>query len=214
MNDNYFLNMIKNLREHEEIMLYGNILNIDEKDTFEVVEFLKNEYQLETLEYPYKVPKFDEKAALWAAQTVYIASQLMLYRENKDSDIELLLPDYTGEFNASAILSCDLCLRFLTEILFQLKLIDSEDILIQVLEHKLNRWHYSGINYALAIEKLDFKDFFLDICFEQLYINRIIEYKKVRLASHPSCKNRVAASMGIFAQDFWNDFKLETSIDG
>lgn len=206
--------MIKNLREHEEIMLYGNILNINEKDASLVVEFLEKEYQLETLEYPYKVPEFDQKAALWAAQTVYIAAQLMLYRENKDSDIELLLPDYTGECNASAILSSDLCLRFVPNILSQLKLIDSEDIMIQVLEHKLNRWHYSGINYPLAIDILDFKDIFKDICIEQLYINRIIEYKKVRWASHPSCKNRVAASMGIFAQDFWNDFKLETSIDG
>lgn len=206
--------MIKNLREHEEIMLYGNILNIDERESFEVVEFLKNEYQLETIEYPYNVPEFDPKAALWAAQTVYIAAQLMLYRENNDSDIEVLLPDYIDECNASAILSSDLCLRFVPNILSQLKLIDSEDILIQVLENKLNRWHYSGINYPLPIEKLDFKDIFFDTCIEQLYINRIIEYKKTLLAVHPACKNRVAASMGIFAQDFWNEFKLETGIYG
>lgn len=214
MATNYFLDTLRNLREHEEVLLFGNILNISEDDTADTMEFLRAEYRNESLEYPYEVPPFDSAVALWAAKTVYLAAQLLLYRENKSADLESLLPDFNGELNSSTILSCDLCLRFLPGIIIQLKLIDSEDKLIQVLEQKLTVWHYSGITYPLEIDKLDFQITTSDECLKQLYIDRIIANRKIHLAKHLAYKDGVAASMGIFANEFWNEFKLETSIDG
>ena len=43
MRENYFLNMIKSLRQDEEILLYENIISISETDAFETIEFLKSE---------------------------------------------------------------------------------------------------------------------------------------------------------------------------
>ena len=47
--DNYFLLMLKTLRQNEEILLYANILTIDEDDNSNsVVDFLESEYQKES----------------------------------------------------------------------------------------------------------------------------------------------------------------------
>lgn len=204
----YFVTMIKQVRRQEDIMLYGNILTIDQLESIETVEFLRNEYELEALEYPYNVPPFDEEAALWAAKTVYISAQLILYRENRNTELSVLLPEFSAEITPSAILSADLCLRFLPDMLIQLKLIDSEDPLIALQESLLTLWHYSGVRYALNIEMLDFEKINMDACLRQLYTNRIIEYKKIHLAKHPAFKEGIAADMGMYSHVFWNDLKL------
>ncbi|OFY83686.1 MAG: hypothetical protein A3F72_12795 [Bacteroidetes bacterium RIFCSPLOWO2_12_FULL_35_15] len=214
MTSNYFLKTIQTLRKQEEIILFGNILLINDTEASEVVEFLKIEYHQEALEYPFEVPDFDADAALWAAKTIYTCTQLVLYRENRVSDLAFLLPDFSNELTPSAILSCDLCYRFMPEILVQLKIIDSEDDILPILEKQLLLWHYSGIHYPLETEKLDFQTISSNNCLQQLYMNRIIEYKKINLAKHQACKSWIEANLGIFTQDFWNELKLEKNING
>ncbi len=141
------------------------------------------------------------KAALWGAQTIYVAAQLMLYRETKPADLETLLPSFTGEVLASA----DLTLRFLPDIITHLTLIDPEDTLIELLEKHLYVWHFSGIWYPLETENLNFKAVSANPCLHQMYSNRVIAAKKAQLANHPALKERVNAAMGIFAADFWRD---------
>jgi hypothetical protein len=207
---NLFLNMIQTLRQHEEVMLYGNILAISDEDALEVTAFLRTEYQTEISDHPFRTPAFDESAALWAATTVYISAQLMLYRENKGTDLDLLLPAFQKDRGASQILSADLCLRFLPDILLQLKLIDPDDILISILENILNDWHYSGINYPLKTENMNFTAISADACLQQLYVNRIIQSKNMTLAKLPPFEKQVATALGLYNTHFWNDFKLET----
>ena len=215
MIDNYFLEMIQTLRKQEEVILYGNILHVNEKYTDAVVDFLQKEYAREILEYPGKdVPEFDPIAALWAAKTLYIAAQLLLYRENKETDLEFLLPDYNAVRTPSAVLSVDLCLRFLPDILVQLKIIDSEDAIIEIIERKLIYWHYSGVQYALPIEQLDFDSMFAVEALKHVYINRIIIYKKIDLANHHSCRDHIAAYLGMYAGQFWKEFNREKEVDG
>lgn len=212
MKDGYFLKMIQTLRQQEEIMLYGSVLQISEKEAAGVTKFLESEYQQEVWEYPGEAPAFDAQAALWAAKTVYTAAQLMLYRENKPDDLVALLPSFQNNCTAVNALSADLCLRFLPNIIVQLKLIDSEDELIHILENILLEWHYSGINYPLEIDSLSFDLLFANNCLRQLYIDKIIAYKKLSLAMHAACKPLVTAQLGIFTQTFWNDFKIATTI--
>lgn len=213
MDNNYFLQMIQNLRQNEDILLYGNILTITKNETTSVIDFLKKEYGQEALEFPFTAPEFDESAAIWAAKTVYITAQLMLYRENKAVDLPGLLPNYSGEINAAAILSADLCLRFLPNMLQQLKFIDSEDALNEILINLLQQWHYSGINYQLENSNLNFEHIITNKCLHQLYVNRIIDTKNIQLAQHAACINLVKASLGNFATKFWNNFKTETIIN-
>ncbi len=207
--------MIKTLRKQEEVVLYGNILHVNEKYIIAVVDFLEQEFRNEMLEYPDPVaPEFNPEAALWAAETIYKAAQLLLYRENKETDLEILLPDYKAVQTSSTVLSVDLCLRFLPDILTQLKVIDSEDAMIGILERKIAYWHYSGIPYTLTSDQLDFETMFAERALKHLYINRIITYKKMDLAMLNSCRDEVAGHLGIFADHFWKEFNKEKQVDG
>jgi len=206
---NYFLNMIVNLRENEDILLYNNILAISPQEEQEVLVFLKEEYIAEATGHPYQSPAFSEDAAVWAAKTIYTAAQLMLFRENKDADLAALLPGFKGAQGSSEIISADLCLRFLPDMLQQLKLMDAEDALIAVLEGILMRWHFSGVNYPLDVNTLDLQAMPGNACLQQLYSNRIIAYKKIQLAKHPAFSPWIAASLGLYAPELWNEFKQE-----
>jgi len=207
MSDNYFLKMIEHLRTKEEILLYGNILQTTKEEKTGVIRFLNQEYEKELLEYPYESPIFNADASLWAALTVYISAQLILYRETKEADLVNILPPYSLEITPAAILSADLCLRFLPDMITQLKLIDSEDALIGLLENILHTWHYSGISYAAQVSDLELTNLPSNPCLHQLYANRILYYKKESLATHPIFKDTVMANLGIFAKDFWDNLK-------
>jgi hypothetical protein len=209
----YFLKMIQTLRWHEEIMLYANVPESD-ADSNEVISFLKDEYSQESIAYPFQIPDYNSNASLWAAKIVYVAAQLILYRKNKESDLTILLPEYLYEIDESAMLSADLCLRFLPDMINQLKMIDSEDALINVLENILIKWHYSGTNFPLDAQKLDFAMITPNTCLHQLYINRIIENKNVALADHMLWSEHIKAQFGIYSQSFWKEFKGTTISHG
>ncbi len=207
MKKQYFLQVVQALRVSEEIVLYGHRLEIPPKETEAVISFLENEYQKEILDYPYKVPRFDKEAALWAAKIIYIAAQLILYRKDEAADLVRLLPDYISTPSPSSIVSVDLCLRFLPQMILQLKLIDVEDPLIDVLEKKLSIWHYSGIRYDLNVEELDYTIINSNACLEQLYLNRIVHFKNKMLANLPIFKDKINANLGLYKKEFWSELE-------
>ena len=193
--DNHFLNMIRLLRQHEEVMLYGNLLQVTPLDTEVVTTFLEEEYHREALQYPSDAPPFHAAAAIWSAHIVYKAAQLILYRENKP------------ERNASAILSADLCLRFIPVMRQHLHVIDPEDPLLELLDELLLQWHYSGISAALDISKLDFAPIVSSPVLMTLYTERIIYYRKTELARHPAFIETIRASLGIYSDSLWKELK-------
>ena len=203
----YLLQSIQQLRQQEEALLYGYLLTPSEEEQAETVRFLEAEYHCESLEYPYSAPAFDPSAAGWAARTVYLAIQWIVYRENTEKELVHLLPDYPGEINASALLSADLLLRFLPDIITQVRLIDTEDHLANLLKDKLYCWHYSGVAYPLTPERLSFEAVTVNPCLYQLYIDRVIAHRNVSLAHHPALVEGIRASLGMFAPDFWQGFE-------
>lgn len=201
--------MIKELRANEEVILYHNLLPIAEEEEAQVVLFLEQELSLEALEYPYAVPSFDKNAALWASKLVYHVAQLVLYRENKDEELLSLIVDYQGELNPSSVVSADLTLRFLPMMLETLQQFDTTDALIPLLEKLLTKWHFSAISYDLPSHDLDYSVIINNPCLQQLYANRIINFKRIALAIHPLWHSFIGANLGMFAADFWKDFYLE-----
>jgi len=211
MTSYYFHDMIRTLRQHEEVVLYCHLLSAGQEECDLLTAFLQKEYEREAASWPYHAPPFDPGSALWAARTVYIAAQLILYREHKPADFVSLFPDHDGAYTPSAILSADLCLRFLPDMIVQLKMIDSEDELATALEKILLRWHYSGVRYPLETDGLPMEMITTDNCLLQLYANRVITHKKIKLAQLPALRETIAASLGMYGREFWNDFKHETA---
>lgn len=204
---NLFLKMLLNLRQ-EEVMLYNNLLSVQEAEEKEALYFLEMEYQEEKNNYPHQAPNFHPKAALWAAKTVYFAAQLILYREHQVQELEVLLPSFDGTMNAETALSADLCLRFLPPIITKLKIIDPEDALIEVLETHLMTWHYSAIGHTLDWSIITFKNIEQNACWYQLYIDRIIEHKVYTLASIAPFQKGIQASLGWHSNLLWSDLNL------
>lgn len=199
--------MIRQLRQYEEVMLYGNLLHITPADLESVTVFLADEYTRESLQHPSGAPPFDAAAAGWSAQMVYKVAQLILYRENKPEDLRALLPLFNAERNASAILSADLCLRFIPVMRQHLHLIDPEDPLLELLDELMIQWHYSGIAGSPDISKLDFAPIVSSTSLLVLYSERIIYYRKTELARHPVFIETIRASLGIYSDSLWKELK-------
>lgn len=216
----YFSKTIEHLRHYEEVFLFGNLLSISEKEKESVIDLLSIEYKIESVEHPQPSPVFDAKAALWAAQTVYIAAQLILYRETDVKDLPSLFPSFEDEnkITASQMLSADLCLRFLPAILIQAQTIDPEDELIALVEKHLIDFHYSAIGYGFRFhEKEDVKTLvshsdlellFNDKTFLQLYADRVFEKKDLNFASFPFINEKLKSDFGMYAHQFWKEFEL------
>ncbi len=206
-----FLDLIKNLRQREDLTLSQFMLEFPKHEAEAVIEFLRNEFSREALNHPFEVPEFDPNASLWAANTVYVAAQLILYREHKETELGLLLRPYEGERNASAFLSSDLTLRFLPDMINTLKMVDTEDALIPLLESTLQVWHFSWVDFPLDPGILDFSVVENNRCLHQLYCDRIIENKRITFATHPVFKDSIRAQLGLYGNDLWKEFVIATS---
>jgi hypothetical protein len=199
-----FLDTIYHLRTIEQVILYDKLITISEAEETEAVLFLETEYEKEILEYPGTAPDFNADVALWAAKTVYLAAQLLLHREHKRDDLNILLPDYAGIQDASAIISADLCLRFLAQIVGEIKRLDPEDLIIEILEKHLTQFHYSAIGSELDIENVSFEIIETNDCLLQLYIDRIVQRKSIKWAEPDFIKKQLEIGFGDYQKLFWS----------
>lgn len=198
-----FLETIYHLRTIEQIILYDKLITISKAEETETALFLETEYEKEVLEYPGIAPDFNPDAAVWAAKTVYLAAQLLLYREHKISDLVMLLPDYNGKADASAILSADICLRFLPQIIAEMKRIDPDDLVIAILEKHILQFHYSAIGFEIETEKIHFDIVTTNDCLQQLYIDRIVERKAIKFTQSDVIKKQLEIGFGDYKKIFW-----------
>lgn len=199
--------MIRTLRSNEIIELHGGKLRMpQENEELAVLEFLKSQYQQETLDYPHQAPDFNSNAALFGAKIIYISTQLYVFRDSEAHLLSTLIPVFAHNMNASSILSADLCLRFLPQVVIELKNADKEDKLIKILENILETWHYSAIGYQLSKTTSDFNNVLKNQCIRQLYIDRIISRKCMDLAILPQWNSFVSGDLGIFASNLWPEF--------
>ncbi len=201
----YFLQTLDTLRSREEVLLYANAIQIPQQELELAAAFLETEYDNECLGYPGQAPAFDAAAAVWAAKTVYTAAQLLLYRKDKEADIPTMLPAYEGAVTAGAILSADICLRFLPDVVQMARNIDADDVLVTILAAHLQQWHYSAIGHLSETEGLDFLVIIANPCLQQLYADRVIARKDKKLANLAEMAPLVKAALGNHQTYFWNE---------
>ncbi len=204
---NNFLETIAYLRQEEHLVIHDDVLKTTKKEDEDIVLFLEQEYENECLNYPFTLPKFNATAALWASKIVYYSSLLLLHRNNTQKDLNSLFPYFNNTIDASALLSADLCLRFLPQINSELKGIDTKDPLISILDIILNTWHYSAIHNDCIPPKIDYKHFFKDECLTQLYLNRIVERKIIKWAETPYINSLLHKRFGYYKDHFWSTLK-------
>ena len=224
--NNHFLGTIRHLREQEEMLINDRYISTTRAEEMTVGDFLQKEYEKEIAGFPGRPPSYQREAAVWAAELIYNASQLLLSRDKGGKDLEQLLAAYRGGIDAAAILSADLCLRFLPDVIGKAREINPDDALILLLEEVLCVWHYSGIGYFKDMvfgqsgsahagarildageEEGVWGPVLADDCLRRLYVDRVIRGRVAVLANSPVLRQEVRAALGDYGVYFWKELQ-------
>ncbi|WP_284462966.1 hypothetical protein [Chryseobacterium sp.] len=205
-----FLDTIFLLRKNQCITLFSNLQEISLKEETEAGDYFETEFEKERLEFLSDQLVCDKTTAVWAAKVLYHSAQLYLIRENTAKDLENLIPRFQGTKNVSSILSADLSLRFLPEVVTALNSVDPEDTLITLLEDILTEFHYSGIGYDLHLERVNWEEELKDKTYRKLYLERIVDKKDYKLAEIPFINKLLIAEFGMHKDAFWRELKIIT----
>ncbi|MFK7031350.1 hypothetical protein V3471_05985 [Flavobacterium oreochromis] len=201
---NNFLNTLYHLRTVEHLILYEEIFKIPSEDCDEVIDFLEDEYHRESIDYPYQVPPFDKEAALWAAKTVYLTTQFLLCRANTIDQLKNSWIGFDKKITAGAMLSADLCLRFLPQLFLKLEEIDSGDILVDLLKIELQKFYYSSVGFRIENLKIE-PQLLDDPCMKQMLLDRIYERNDSTLGRHSLFKEGLEENFGDYKEKFWKE---------
>ncbi|TZF94398.1 hypothetical protein FW781_16930 [Chryseobacterium panacisoli] len=198
------------LRKEECITLFSNLQQISPQEEAEAEAYFETEFEKERLEFLSDQLTCNKETAVWAAKILYHSAQLYLIRENTEKNIENLIPGFKGIRDVSSILSADLSLRFLPQVIVALNSIDPEDPLIPLLESILVQFHYSGIGYDLGLKNVNWQEELKDKTYRKLYLERIVEKKDYKLAEIPFINKLITAEFGIHKDAFWRELKTIT----
>ncbi|MCJ7934801.1 MAG: hypothetical protein MUW56_14520 [Chryseobacterium sp.] len=205
-----FLDTIFLLRKNECITLFSNVQEISSKEEREAEDYFEAEFEKERLEFLSSQLTCNKQAAVWGAKILYYSAQLYLIRENTEKKLGNLVSRCKGKRDTSSILSADLSLRFLPQIIMALHTMDPEDILVTMLEDILTEFHYSGIGYDLDLKNVNWVEELKDATYRKLYLERIVEKRDYRLAEIPFINKWLIAEFGMHKDAFWRELKIIT----
>lgn len=207
-NKSPFLDTLFLLRKEGTLTIFSDLKILSQKEEKEAEDFFESEFEKERLDFLSDKIPFNKEAAIWAAKILYHSAQLYLIRKDTAKDLEKLIPQYQGEKDVSAILSADLSLRFLPQLLDALQVADSTDPLAKMLDNILQQFHYSGIGLDLNLEKINWEEELKDKTYRKLYLERIVEKKAYKLAEIPYINQLLIAEFGLHKDIFWRELKI------
>ncbi|MCS4305130.1 MULTISPECIES: hypothetical protein [Chryseobacterium] len=205
-----FLDTLFLLRKNECITLFSNIRNISPKEEAEAEVYFEAEFEKERLEFLSDQLICNTSTAVWAAKILYHSAQLYLIRENTADNLENFIPTFKGTKDISSMLSADLSLRFLPDVMMALNSVDPEDTLLKMLEDILTEFHYSGVGYELDLKGMNWEEELKDKTYRKLYLERIVEKKDYRLAEIPFINKLLISEFGMYKDAFWRELKIIT----
>ncbi|WP_294312681.1 hypothetical protein [uncultured Chryseobacterium sp.] len=208
-----FLDTLFLLRKEECITIFTDFHEISEKEESDAADYFEAEFEKERLEFLSDQISFDKETAVWATKILYHSVRLHLIRENTAKDLNRLIPPYSGNRNIPAILSADLSLRFLPQIISALHDADPEDVLMSMLENVLKRFHYSAVGMDLELEPINWEEELKDRTYRKLYLERIVERKSYKLAEIPYINQLLIAEFGLHKDVFWKELKVVNAED-
>jgi hypothetical protein len=203
-----FLDTLFLLRKDECITIFSDLKEISKKEEQDAADYFDSEFEKERLEFLSDQISCNKETAVWAAKVLYHSAQLFLIRENTAKDLNKLIPQYKGMRDISSILSADLSLRFLPQIIAALQNTDPEDPLIELLENILHQFHYSGVGLDLNLEKINWEEELKERTYRKLYLERIVEKKAYKLAEIPYINQLLIAEFGMYKDVFWRELKI------
>ncbi len=202
-----FLDTLFLLRKEGTLTIFSEIKWISPKEEQDTADYLESEFEKERLEFFSDKISCDRDTAVWGAKVLYHSAQLHLIRENTAKDVNQLIPLYKDTRDISSILSADLSLRFLPQIIYALNDADTEDPVIKILKSILQQFHYSGIGYDLDLANINWEEELKDKTYQKLYLERIVDKKAYSLAEVPYLHQLLNAEFGMYKDVFWKELK-------
>ena len=198
-----FLQTLHDLLRTGHLTLHGRLPAVPVEELVAGLELLREAYEREAAGYPGTPPEYDLAAAAWSAKTLFHAAQLLLYRTHDAAALTDLFPPFEHARTPGAILTADLCLRYLPSLLRQLELLDVEDELIPVLRRILTRWHYSGLLLYAPFPDADLTPILADDCLARCYVDRVIATQNMDMGARPELQGNLRGAMGNHASAYW-----------
>jgi hypothetical protein len=203
-----FLDTLFLLRKDECITIFTDLQEISKKEEQDAADYFESEFEKERQEFLSDQINCDKETAVWAAKILYHSAQLYLIRENTAKDLQKLIPEFKGKRDISSILSADLSLRFLPQIISALQNADPEDTLVKMLENILQQFHYSAVGFDMDLSKINWEEELKDKTYRKLYLERIVEKKAYSLAEIPYINQLLIAEFGMYKDIFWRELKI------
>lgn len=209
MSDYTLLATLDRLRTNETMVLQPRMPVVQPEDIEAVADYLEREYERECREYPHNPPPFDRAAATWAAQTVFFAAHLLLHRQDMPEELGNYLPPFSEPLTPSVVLSVDLSLRFLPDLIRKGQQIDPDDALLPLLEALLKPFEYSALGLWDTVGAAT--EWQTQACLQQLMVDRIIAQQLTPYLADPNWQPHILASLGDYAAELWPHPKNMTS---
>ena len=202
----HFLQTIEVLLTSGVIRLFGKLEDFEQEECAEIAMLLEGYYEKDSLHYPHTPPRFDSEAGVLGAKILYLSAQLILYRDLTAEEAIKLFPADDLEKTPSAILSADLCLRFMPAILTKYAEMQPEDSLLPQLQQVMEKWCYSALGYHQEFIPSQWEPVFPNPCLLQLTVDRIIERRVLSHALSEEFLPYVSGALGDYGSHFWKEF--------
>ncbi|MCC6371458.1 MAG: hypothetical protein IT236_10680 [Bacteroidia bacterium] len=189
------------------VTIKNTLFQFSEEDILLAKPVLKNAWHKRVNSLPPGYPEYNEEAALWSACLLYKLLQFILIRNLEAEEMENHLMDYTGEKNASVMLSADLCLRHLPVLFGYARALSPDDPLLQKIKRIAAEWPYSSVGSEIPEVKnedllVQNKSLFAD------YIDAVIFKQDKTRIGNPIVKNGIETALGQHTNVLWPNFNL------
>lgn len=183
------------------------MVSFQDADIANSAQLIRQFYESDKLELSHEAPMFDQDAALWAAQYLFYAVQLVQLRELGDDVIDQYLRSYPGKCTPSSIYSVDLLFRYLAPLFKFSSGISPDDPLVNRLHRTAAAWPFSSV--GLNITGLaDTSMIFSNLSLKYTYMDRIIHHRDVNRLKGPDEIILLQEILGLYQTQLWPGLDL------
>lgn len=204
---------LSHLFQNGKVEVGNSIEQFEKQDLNTSAQLLRNFYEIDQLHIPGKAPNFDEDAALWAAEYLYLTIQFSVLRHLDEGEITKHLLPWSKAYTPDVIYSVDLTMRVLPSLFAFIVDLSPGDPLVILLKKTAAVWTFSSV----GIPNDEFKTegiLLQHTGLAQAYIDRIIAKKDLISAQREAISPMINSALGEYAALLWpewHDKQLSTT---
>jgi len=203
---------ILNLFEYGDVTVEDKVEAFSAKDLQDTVRGLEFFYKKDILNIPNTAPTFHSEAALWGAQYIYRAVQMIVLRELGEEEVKKHLTNCPFEKTPEVIYSIDLTMRYLGDLLNIAKGLAPDDILVTTLKQSALEFPFSSVGLKIKGE-LDEKIILSHPALKYAYADRIINKKDKSRIQNNNIQELVKELLGNHTSTFWSEVEFDDTKD-